>query len=101
MGYYSLSTVIVTELATPALASITLLANVFRELFTLLATPVLVRLFGPLSPVAASGAPGVDVCLPVIMRFSGERYSFLALFNGLLMTMLVPFMVPLALTFMK
>lgn len=99
MGYYSLSTIIVTELATPALASITLIANVFRELFILLATPLLIRLLGPLAPVAGAGAPGVDVCLPGIMRFAGERYGFLALFNGMIMTMLVPVLVTLALTF--
>lgn len=101
MGYYSLSTVIVTEFATPALASVTLIANVFRELFILLGTPLLVRIMGPLAPVAGSGAPGVDVCLPVILRFSGKHYGFLALFNGLVMTMLVPFMVPFVLTFGK
>lgn len=101
MGYYSLSTVIVTEFATPALASVTLIANVFRELFILLAAPLLVRVMGPLAPVAGSGAPGVDVCLPVIMRFSGEHYGFLALFNGLVITMLVPFLVPFVLTFGK
>jgi len=98
MGYYSLSTVIVSEFATPALASVTLIANVFRELFILLTTPLLVRTMGRLAPVAGAGAPGVDVCLPVIMRFSGEHYGFLAVFNGLVMTMLVPFTVPLVLT---
>ena len=98
MGYYSLSTAIITEFTTPALASVTLIANVFRELFILLATPLLARAMGPLAPVAGAGAPGVDVCLPVIMRFSGEHYGFLAVFNGLVMTMLVPFTVPLVLT---
>lgn len=98
MGYYSLSTAIVTEFGSPALASVTLIANVFRELFILLATPLLTRLMGPLAPVAGAGAPGVDVCLPTIMRFCGERYGVLAVFNGLVLTMLVPFILPFVLT---
>lgn len=101
MGYYSLATVLATEFATPALASITLTANVFRELFILLATPLLARGMGPLAPVMGAASPGVDVCLPAIMHFCGERYALLAVFNGLVMTILVPFMMPLILTFGK
>lgn len=79
------------------MGSISLLANVFRELFTLLATPLLVRFPGPLGPVASAGAAGVDTCLPVIIHFCGERFGVLALFNGLVFTMLVPFLIPLTL----
>lgn len=94
-GYYSLSSVVISEQGFVALGSISLIANVIRELFTLLATPLLARLLGPLAPVAAAGAPGMDTCLPVIVYFTDERYGIISLFNGLVMTMLVPFLIPL------
>lgn len=98
-GYYSLSSVLISNHGLVALGSISLIANVFRELFTLLCTPFLARLFGPLAPVAAAGAPGMDTCLPVIMHFTGESYGIISLFNGLVMTIVVPFLVPLMLVF--
>jgi uncharacterized membrane protein YbjE (DUF340 family) len=98
-GYYSLTSVMVTEMHSAALGSIALLANVFRELFTLVATPLLVRLFGPIAPMAACGAPAMDDCLPVIIQFTGERYGFISLFTGLVLTIAVPFLVPFVLTF--
>lgn len=95
-GYYSLSSVIITEMGDAALGSIALISNIFRELFTLLATPFLVRLLGPLSPIGAAAAPSMDTCLPVIVHFSGEYYGFISIFSGLVLTILVPFLVPLA-----
>ena len=92
-GYYSLSSVLVTELHGAALGSVTLIANIFRELFTILATPLLLRLLGPLAPIAAAGAPAMDTCLPGIVYFAGERYGFIALFSGLLLTVVTPFFV--------
>lgn len=93
-GYYSLSSVLISNHGLTALGSVALIANVFRELLTLLFTPLLVRLFGPLAPVASAGATGMDTCLPVIVRFTDERYGIVSLFNGLVMTILVPILVP-------
>jgi uncharacterized membrane protein YbjE (DUF340 family) len=98
-GYYSLASVLTTEMAGTALGSVSLIANIFRELFCLLATPLLARLLGPLSAVAAAGAPAMDTCLPVISRFTGERFAIIAVFNGLVITMLVPFLIALTLKF--
>lgn len=99
-GYYSLSSVLISSReGLLALGSVALISNIFRELFTLLFTPLLVRFFGPLAPVAAAGAPGMDTCLPVIVHFTGERYGIISIFNGLVMTILVPLLVPLLLLF--
>lgn len=98
LGYYSLSSVVVTELGGAALGSIALLANLFRELFCLLATPLIARGLGPLAPVAAAAAPGMDTCLPIIAQSTNERFVIIALFNGLVLTMLVPLLIPLTIT---
>jgi uncharacterized membrane protein YbjE (DUF340 family) len=96
-GYYSLASAVTTEMAGAALGSVSLLANIFRELFCLLATPALARFLGPLSVVAAAAAPATDTCLPVITHFTGERYAIIAVFNGLVITIAVPFFIPLTL----
>ena len=75
--------------ADASLASMALLANMTRELAALVFAPLLVRLAGGLGPLAAAGAAS-DTCLSVIIRTSGERNAILAVFSGMLITVLVP-----------
>ncbi|MFT3738050.1 MAG: lysine exporter LysO family protein [Breznakibacter sp.] len=96
MGYYSLSSVFISELAGERLGTIALLANIFREIFTLVATPLLCRLFGPLAGVASAGATAMDTSLPVIMRVAGAEVGSIAVLSGFVLTVLVPVLVPLA-----
>lgn len=94
LGYYSLPSLLVEQATNnTALASITLLANMFRELAGILTAPVLARLAGPLSPVGVAGATAMDTGLPGIARFSGERYAIIAVFSGMVLTLFVPFLV--------
>ena len=92
-GYYSLSSIIIADLKGGVLAVVALLANIFRELLTLLLTPVFVQYFGPLSPILSGGATSMDTTLPVIAQYSGKQYVLLSVFNGLILTVLVPFLV--------
>ena len=55
-GYYSLSSIFITEYKGAELGTIALLANISREILTLLAAPLLVRWFGNLAPISAGGA---------------------------------------------
>lgn len=63
-GYYSLSSIFITQYRGPELGTIALLANIIREVFTLLGVPLLVRYFGP-SPLfpAAAQQPWTPPCL--------------------------------------
>ena len=92
-GYYSLSSVIIARLGDAALGSVALLANITRELVTLLLAPLLVRMAGGLAPVATGGAASMDTCMPVIARYAGERYAIMGVFSGMVLTMLVPLLV--------
>lgn len=49
-GYYSLSSIFITEYKGAELGTIALLANISREILTLLVAPLLVRWFGNLCP---------------------------------------------------
>ncbi len=92
-GYYSLSSILITEYRGPELGTVALLANIIREVITLLGAPLMVRYFGPLSPISAGGATTMDTTLPIITRASGDQFVILSLFHGFLVDFSVPFLV--------
>lgn len=92
-GYYSLSSVIIARMGDAALGSVALLANIVRELTTLLLAPLLVRWGGGLAPVATGGAASMDTCMPVIARYAGERFAIMGVFSGMALTLLVPVLI--------
>ena len=92
-AYYSLSSIFITEYRGAELGTIALLSNICRELLTLLASPLLVRWFGRLAPIAAGGATTMDTTLPVIARTSGTDLVVVSLFHGFVVDFSVPFLV--------
>lgn len=101
-GYYSLSSILISSVGGASmgtqvaaeLATIALMANIFREMFTLLLAPLMVRWFSPLAPICAGGATTMDTTLPVITRFSGREWVFVSIAHGALVDFSVPFLVP-------
>lgn len=98
-GYYSLSSIVIKEIAGGEWAAVALLSNVFREIITLLAAPLFVWLGGPAGPAAAGGATSMDTTLAVTVQCSGRAWAVPALFSGVILTVLVPFAVTFILTF--
>lgn len=94
-GYYSLSSILISEMGGEMLGVIALLANIIRELITIIAAPIFVRFFGKLSPIVSGGATSMDTTLPIIARFSGKEYATISIFSGTILTILVPFLVTL------
>ena len=92
-GYYSLSSVFITQYKGAELGTVALMTNIFREIITLLFAPLLVRFFSPLAPICAGGATTMDTTLGVITRFSGREYVFIAVFHGAVVDFTVPFFV--------
>lgn len=94
-GYYSLSSVIISQTDGEVLGMVALISNLMREIFTLLTAPLCVRFFGKLAPIASGGATSMDTTLPIITKVSGSDYAILSVFSGMVLTILVPFLVPL------
>lgn len=92
-GYYSLSSILITQYRGPDLGTVALLANIIREVCTLLGAPLMLRYFGPLAPISSGGATTMDTTLPIITRTSGEDFVILSLFHGFLVDFSVPFLV--------
>ena len=94
-GYYSLSSIFITEYKGAELGTIALLANISREILTLLAAPLLVRWFGNLAPISAGGATTMDTTLPIITRTAGQQFVVVSSFHGFVVDFSVPFLVTL------
>lgn len=92
-GYYSLSSIFITEYKGAELGTIALLANIIREMITLLLSPVLAKVFGPLAPISSGGVTSMDTTLPIIMASSGEQYSAVSIFHGFILDFSIPFLV--------
>lgn len=92
-GYYSLSSIFITEYKGAELGTIALLSNIIREIFTLLAAPLLVRWFGNLAPISSGGATTMDTTLPIITRCSGQEFAVVSIFHGFIVDFSVPFLV--------
>lgn len=96
-GYYSLSSIFITEISGYTLGVIALLSNILREIITLLASPLFAKYFGKLAPIASGGATSMDTTLPIIVKSSGKEYAMISVFNGIVLTILVPFFVTIIL----
>ena len=102
-AYYSLSSILITQFKEPSiglqlateLGTIALLANISREILTLLAAPLLVRWFGNLAPISAGGATTMDTTLPIITRTAGQQFVVVSIFHGFVADFSVPFLVTL------
>ena len=94
-GYYSLSSIFINEYKGTELGTVALLANIMREIITLLGAPLMVRWFGKLAPISAGGATSMDTTLPIIAHCSGEEYVILSIVHGFAVDFSVPFLVTL------
>jgi uncharacterized membrane protein YbjE (DUF340 family) len=96
-GWYSLSGIMITDLGYPMLGSISFLSNVFRESLTFFIVPFLAK-FGSrmyYSAVGSGGATTMDVTLPIISTHFGVSTMVPTMYHGVLLTLLVPFLIPL------
>jgi uncharacterized membrane protein YbjE (DUF340 family) len=92
-GYYSLSSVMISNLHGETLGLVALISNLFREIITLLFAGVFARYFGRLAPIASGGATSMDSTLPIITKACGKEYAVISAFSGMVLTFLVPLLV--------
>lgn len=92
-GYYSLSSIFITQYKGADLGAIALLANITRELFALLLMPALVSRLGPMAGISSAGVTSMDTTLPVISQYAGPAYIMPAIAHGMALDFSVPFWV--------
>lgn len=100
-AYYSLSSILIMQIKNPEvgtqiaaqLGAVALLANILRELATLVGAPLFVKIFGKYAPICSGGATTMDTTLPVIVRYSGKEFAVIAILHGIIVDFTVPFFV--------
>jgi uncharacterized membrane protein YbjE (DUF340 family) len=66
------------------------LQNYFREASTYIVIPMLSKKIRSASLIAYGGVTTMDNTLPVYMAYLGKEYYFIAISNGVILTMLAP-----------
>ncbi|WZL71475.1 lysine exporter LysO family protein [Clostridiaceae bacterium 35-E11] len=93
-GWYTLSAIELSKYSAEvgALAFIT---NVSREIIALISIPFIAKYIGKYECIASAAAPSMDTCLPVISEFTDANTSVVAFVTGVLLSSMVPILVPL------
>jgi uncharacterized membrane protein YbjE (DUF340 family) len=94
LGYYSVSSGILTGLDGAGLGALAFIANVFRELLALIITPFIAKFISPYCAVTPGGATSMDTTLGIISRSTNEEVTVLAMLHGVILTVAVPILVP-------
>lgn len=94
-GWYTLSAVVLGKMHSPQLGALAFFANVLRELITFISFPIFVRLHRQITGIAIGGATTMDTTLVLIDRIAGAEYAAIAFIQGLILSIIVPFLVPI------
>lgn len=94
-GWYSLSGVILAKIYAVETGALAFLTNVTRETLAFVLIPLLAAKAGKLVAVAPGGATTMDTTLPLIARVTDGDTAMVALVNGMVLSALVPVLVPL------
>lgn len=93
-GFYSMSSILVSELRHPELGSIALINDLFREIFAILLMYSLGWRY-PRSAISSAGATAMDVTLPMVKQACGNHYIPAAMVSGFVLSLLAPIAISL------
>lgn len=93
MGWYSFSAIELSKI-NAHLGGVAFLSNVLRELSAILFIPFIAKKIGSYESVATAGATAMDSVLPVINKSNPPDVAIIAFYSGLVITIIVPILVP-------
>lgn len=95
-GWYSYTGPFIAKYYGPIAGVFGFLVNFLREQLTFLLIPFFFRFkASPIGAIAVGGATSMDVTLPLYVDLLGNEYAIGALVNGLILTLIVPVLLPL------
>lgn len=92
LGWYSLAPTLLAPYSL-TVSAICFLANVMREVFSILTIPLTARYIGYVECVALPGAAAMDTVLPVVVGATHERITIYAFTSGVVLSLAVPLLV--------
>lgn len=96
LGWYSLSSVVVSTMYSSELGAISFLSNMLRETSSFILIPLLAR-FNKILCIAPGGAGTMDSLLPIMIKSTDMRTGMFAFISGLIISLLVPIFLSLLL----
>jgi uncharacterized membrane protein YbjE (DUF340 family) len=89
-GWYTLAGPLAGQLFGVEFGALGFAANFFRELLTILAIPLLLKV-NKYAPIASGGATAMDTTLPIIVRYCGSDSLIIAFLSGFILSLIAPF----------
>ena len=99
MGWYSLSGVAIGNLAGAQAGSIAFLSNLLREIFSFFSIPWISKNLNYYTCIAPAGATSEDTTLPMMIRCTNGETVVLSVFNGVICSAAVPFLISFCFNF--
>ncbi len=93
LGWYTLSSIIIAPYSSE-LSVLAFITNVIREIFAIALIPFIAKHIGFVEAIAPSGATAMDTTLPIVSRNTNSETAILSFSTGLILTMIVPILVP-------
>ncbi len=94
LGWYTLSSIIIAPYSSE-LSVLAFLTNVMREVFAIAIIPIIATRVGFIEAIAPAGATAMDTTLPIISRNTSSETAILSFSTGLILSTLVPILVPM------
>lgn len=99
LGWYSLSGVLITELAGAQFGTIAFMSNLIREIIAFVIIPFVAKNFNHYTAIAPAGATSEDTTLSMLIKYTSEDVVVMAIFHGIICSAMVPILIKLFLTF--
>ena len=91
-GWYSLSGIMISQLYSPLLGTVSFLSNVFRELLSIILLPFLAKI-NQRAAISTAGATAMDVMLGLISKSTSRKNTLIAFGQGVILSLLVPLII--------
>ncbi|MGL5206095.1 MAG: lysine exporter LysO family protein [Acidaminococcaceae bacterium] len=91
LGWYSLSSVVISTMYSVEIGTIAFLTNALRETLSFVLIPLVAR-YNKIMSIGIGGGSTMDSTLPVIIKYTDLHTGILGFINGLVLTLLVPFL---------
>lgn len=94
-GWYTFAPGIIMDAGFVKASAISFMHNVMREMFSILTIPLVAKYIGYLETTGMPGAAAMDVCLPIVEKSTSSDIAVYSFVMGVVLTAVVPVLVPL------
>lgn len=95
LGWYTLSGVLLKDLAGASIGSIAFIANLLREILSFILIPFIAKYFNHYTAIAPAAATSEDTTLPILRKCTSEEVVVMGVINGVICSLMVPVLIHL------